>query len=354
MRYLGNKTKLVSVIDAKIKSRGIKYRSLFDMFSGTASVAKHFKERGVKVFSSDIMYYSYVIQKAHIANNQELSFQNFGKLLDKFNNYSLLKKTRLELALDFLNNPTSLDSDGFIYNNYTPGGTASLEQPRMYFSDENGQRIDTIRKNIETWYKLGLVTENEYFYLLSSLVQSISFFANTTGVFAAFRKEWDPRALKPFAVKYYPPTLNDVENKCFNKNSIELINEVEADIYYLDPPYNQRQYAPNYHILETIAKYDSPEIKGVSGMRGYSDQKSDFCNKAKALDSLNKIAKEGRYKHLILSYNTEGIMSVEDISSTLQKYGKLELESISYSRYKSNDRTKANDLKELLFFLEKK
>ena len=90
-------------------------------------------------------------------------------------------------------------------------------------------------------------------------------------------------------IKY---VLNDKENFAYNVNSAELL-DIKADIYYLDPPYNQRQYAPNYHILETIAKYDNPKIKGVTGLRPYDKQKSKFCNPKTALEELYNIARKG-------------------------------------------------------------
>jgi adenine-specific DNA-methyltransferase len=83
---------------------------------------------------------------------------------------------------------------------------------------------------------------------------------------------------------------NKQKNEVYNTDSMQLIDNIDTDILYLDPPYNKRQYAPNYHILETIAKYDNPVIKGITGMRDYSEQKSLFCNKDTALQSLDKIA----------------------------------------------------------------
>jgi adenine-specific DNA-methyltransferase len=117
---------------------------------------------------------------------------------------------------------------------------------------------------------------------------------------------------------------------------MDLVDNLNVDILYLDPPYNERQYAPNYHLLETIAKYDNPEIRGVTGMRNYSDQKSEFCNKDTALVALDRVAKNAKYKCLILSYNSEGVMPENEIISVLNKYGKVELKNIDYLRFKSN------------------
>ena len=122
-----------------------------------------------------------------------------------------------------------------------------------------------------------------------------------------------------------------------NFTPVKLVSKLNTDVLYLDPPYNERQYAPNYHLMETIARYDSPQIRGVTGMRNYDDQKSDFCNKNNALKALDEIARTAKYKYLILSYNSEGIMPEESIMSTLKKYGEVVLQNGDYLRFKSNN-----------------
>jgi len=193
--------------------------------------------------------------------------------------------------------------NGFIYNNYSPNGTKNLEQPRMYFTDENAQKIDAIRTQIEEWKNTKLINENEYYILLATLIESIGFFANILGVYGAFKKDWDKRALKPFLLKPIKIIESKKEHFVFNTSSLKLLDKYQYDIIYLDPPYNQRQYAPNYHILETIAKYDNPNIKGVSGMRNYDNQKSTFCNKIKALNDLELICKSKNYKYHTFLHN---------------------------------------------------
>ena len=127
-------------------------------------------------------------------------------------------------------------------------------------------------------------------------------------------------------------------NFCFCGDTRFILDKINADIFYLDPPYNQRQYAPNYHLLETIARYDNPEIKGISGMRDYSKQKSRFCNHQTALDELEFFVKNGRYCHLILSYNNEGIMPQGTILEILKSNANnVELVNFDYLRFKSNN-----------------
>ena len=142
----------------------------------------------------------------------------------------------------------------------------------------------------------------------------------------------------------------------YNLDSVNLIHNIKADIVYIDPPYNHRQYAPNYHILETIAKYDNPEIKGVAGLRDYSKQKSKFCNKITALEELEKIVSNNNYKSLILSYSSEGVMPQNEIINILSRQGSIELVEFDYLRFKSNSNGLSKTkkfIKEQLYILKK-
>ena len=340
MRFIGNKEKLVHRIYLTMLDKGINGNSFFDFFAGTTSVGRYFKNIGYKVFSSDLLYFSFVLQQAYLVNNKELKFD---KLLSSLNIKSkLLFTTPLTEVVAFLN--TLKPIEGFIFKNYTPTGTKELKQPRMYYSDHNGKMIDAIRVEIENWYNKKLINENEYYVLLACLIETIPFYANVSGVYAAFQKKWDPRAIKDIILRPIKFVINEQKNFAYNVDTSELLH-IKADIYYLDPPYNQRQYGPNYHILETVAKYDNPKINGVTGLRPYDKQKSKFCNGTSALIELEKIAYKGQYKTLILSYNSEGIMPKENIISTLEKYGNVELVEIKYPRFKSNNNGKSKEIK---------
>ncbi len=353
MRFIGNKERLVDWIYSTIKSNNINGEIFFDFFSGTSNVGKFFKEKNYQIVSSDLLYFSYVLQRAYLVNNETPQFQ---KLISNIKIKSnLLIANNYELIIEFLNQLALID--GFIYNNYAPSGTKQLLQPRMYFIDDNAKKIDAIRIKIEEWKINKLIDDNEYFILLACLIESVPFFANILGVFAAFKKGWDKRALKPFLLKPIKIYKNTKNHFVFNTSSLELLQKFKYDIIYLDPPYNQRQYAPNYHLLETIAKYDNPEIKGITGMRNYDNQKSNFCNKEKALNDLELILKSNNYKYILLSYNNEGIMPKEDILQIMQRYGSVKIEEYNYLRFKSNNNGKNKNKKfitELLYILKNK
>lgn len=197
MRYIGSKDKIVDKIYNEIQKRHIKAESFFDFFAGTTCVSRYFKKLGFQVYSSDILYFSYVLQRAYIVNNSELSFQ---KLLNSLNfTSSTLFATPLETVVEYLNAIEPID--GFIYKNYTPEGSSDLKMPRMYFSNENGKRIDAIRTKIKEWHETKLINEDEYFVLVACLIETVPFYANISGVYAAFQKKWDPRAVKPLKLE---------------------------------------------------------------------------------------------------------------------------------------------------------
>ncbi|MDL2262421.1 DNA adenine methylase [Bacteroidales bacterium OttesenSCG-928-I21] len=352
MRYIGNKENLLDKIYYTMQTKNIKGESFFDFFSGTTNVGRYFKKLNYQILSSDLLYFSYVLQRAYIVNNEEL---NFDKLLKQLNfNSSSLFASPLYTVVEYLNQIDPVQ--GFIYHNYTPKGTANLEIPRMFYSDENGEIIDAIRLQIENWKNENIITDNEYFVLLACLIETVPFYANISGVYAAFHKKWDPRAIKKMILRPIEFVVNNKDNYSYNTDSSQLLDDVKADIFYLDPPYNHRQYAPNYHLLETIAKYDNPQIRGVAGLRDYENEKSKFCNGVTALQELSIIAEKGQYKTLILSYNNEGVMPQEEIISILKQFGEVDLVEFDYARFKSNnngDSKHKKTIKEQLYILQK-
>lgn len=335
MRYIGNKENIIDKIYSILSSHKVEGDSFFDFFSGTTNVAKFYKRKGYEVHCADVMYMSYCLQKAYIENGEEPQFEDLIKSLNLSTNSSSLFATPLVIVLEYLNNIP--DVKGFIYKNYTPTGTKDMVQPRMYFSDENGLRIDAIRTQIEDWKNCNLITTSEYFILLACLIETISFYANVAGVYAAFHKKWDPRAVKRLRMRPIEIIPSTKHNYVHYGNSLDLVNDIKVDILYLDPPYNERQYLPNYHLVETIAVYDSPSIRGVTGMREYGNKKSTFCNPRTGIRDLEYVVANAKFKYLVLSYNSEGIMPQEQIISVLSKYGQVIYEEFKHLRFKSNN-----------------
>lgn len=342
MRFIGNKTNLLNDIAQVIKENCDGTEKVFcDIFSGTASVARFFKNR-YKIISNDLLYFSYVLQKGTIENNEIPSFK---KLEDRLNIHDVF---------DYLENIDIKQEkfNKFIYENYSPNKKCE----RMYLTSENALRIDFIRNKIEEWRNKELINKNEYYYLLAALIEGVPFVSNITGTYGAYLKQWDKRAFKKFEMIRLNVIDNNVKNQCYNKNSNDLIQEISGDILYLDPPYNERQYLPNYHLLETIARYDNPEIKGKTGIRVYNSEKSNYCIKNKVYSEMEELIKNAKFKHIIVSYNQDGLLSKNDIETILKKYGNKEtykLYEIPYKQYQ-NKLTKKLDIHyEYLFYISK-
>ncbi len=178
--------------------------------------------------------------------------------------------------------------------------------------------------------------------------------ANISGTYSAFLKEWDKRALKKITLETPEIIKSNETHKVFNVDGLKVLDQIKGvDILYLDPPYNERQYAPNYHILETIAKWDNPKIKGITGMRPYEEQKSEFCNAKTGIKALGEIINKGNFKHLLLSYNNEGIMPESEILKLFSKAGKSEVAEQKYQRYKSNSNgEQKNGVREKIYYLK--
>jgi len=356
MRFIGCKENLLDFIESFIKQRDIKGNVFCDLFAGTVSVGKHFKKLGYKIISSDLLYFSYVLQKVYIEQNQYPRFEKLLKHLKIDPIEETLFTSDSQKAKEVIKYLNELEGqEGFIYKNYSPEGTKGQTYVRKYFTGDNAKRIDTIRGKIEEWKKANLINEQEYFFLLCSLIEAVPFVANISGVYASFLKEWDKRAFKRLTLEVPEIIKSNETHKVFNINGLDVLDRVKnIDILYLDPPYNERQYAPNYHILETIAKWDNPRIKGITGMREYEKQKSEFCNPKTGLKALEEILKKGNFKHLLLSYNDEGIMPKNEIVKLFNKYGKSEIVEQNYQRYKSNSNGEAkNGVKEQIYYLKK-
>ena len=226
---------------------------------------------------------------------------------------------------------------------------------RQYFSDSNGEKIDTIRQKIENWKTSSKINFNQYYFLLASLLESSDKVANTASVYGAFLKHLKKSAQKELVLQSANFAINDNEHLVFNKNSNDLIKEINGDILYLDPPYNARQYGSNYHMLNTIAKYDDFLPKGKTGLPKY--QKSKYCSKNYVLNEFESLIKNADFKFIFLSYNNEGLMSVDEVKKIMSKYGKYDIATTDYQRFKAdtdeNRNHKANRTEEYLHILEK-
>lgn len=324
MNYIGSKYSLIEFIKDTIEEilkenneTRLPSEMIFaDLFAGTGIVSGSFKEKGYSIIANDIQYYSYIISKHMIENNGNLDKHRCKDLIDELNNLNGKK--------------------GFIYKNYSYGGTEGQEYRRMYFSDYNAKKCDAIRWALNNWLKKGKISQEEFYFLLGSLIDSIDKCANTALVYGAYLKFLKQKAQKQMVLTPLPIMKGKVKCKVYNEDACNLIKRISGDILYLDPPYNNRQYCSNYHVLETIAKNDKPLLHGKTGLRNYESQKSLFCSKSKVHNTFENLIKDAKFQYIFLSYNNEGIMADEEIKAIMSKYGRYFVYTKDYQRFKSD------------------
>lgn len=239
--------------------------------------------------------------------------------------------------------------EGFITREYSG--------EKMYFTRENAIRIDYIREKID---KLPEPVRSVYLYALLASADAV---ANTASVYGAYLKSYKTSAQKPLPFeKTLQQIIKDRAEKFakfdgyvgYQSDILELVPWIHMDVCYLDPPYNHRQYSSNYHILETIALGDSPEIKGKTGLRvdGYS---SPFCSKVKAKPAFFELFNAINTTVIMVSYSTDGILSENEMIGCLSdKYRDITVKRQGYKKFNSHAGTSASDIEELLFIARRK
>lgn len=333
MNYIGSKLKLSSFLYntiTDVAGKDLSKYVLCDLFAGTGVVGRVFKTEVKKVISNDCEYYSYVLNRNYIGNHTDIP--------------------EAELLITKLNS-LPLTENGFVYSNYCLGGQGE----RQYFSDYNGQKIDTVRSAIEQWKSSNEINEDTYYFLLCSLLESADKLANTASIYGAFLKQLKKTAQKPFFLKPAEFDITQTSHDVYQSDANVLIKNIEGDILYLDPPYNQRQYGANYHLLNTIAEYKPFIPKGKTGLRPYV--RSLYCNSRQVAKQFDDLIHNSKFKYIFLSYNNEGLMSLDTVRGIMSKYGRYDLAEIDYQRFKA-DKTESRNHKadatiEYLHILEK-
>lgn len=322
MNYIGSKITLLPFIEEKIEEVvGKTTNGVFcDIFSGTTSVAKTFKKKGYHVITNDLQTYSLVFAKYFIENSLPVSSE------------------RIEL----LNHLHGVE--GFISQHYSGN--------RLYFSKSNAQKIDVIRQQIESWRDE--ISDVEYNFLLTSLLEAVDKVANTTSIYEAYLKELKDSAKKDILLKPLV-AISGPKGKAYNEDANQLIQHISGDILYLDPPYNTRRYDTNYHLLETIALYDKPEIKGKAGLRVSENKKSRYSSRREAAKALEDLIRDADFSYIFLSYNDEGIIPIDKVKEIMESYGHYQRFETEYKRYKSDNKRiyKTDKTIEYLHVLEK-
>lgn len=336
MKYIGNKTRLITFLESCLLAENIDYtkKNVIDLFAGTGSVSKFFKTHACNIKSCDFMTYSIAEQYRTLYFNKEPNFHELEKEIDM--------EGTLDNVLLYLNSLEGVED--YFFENFAPSGKFK----RQYYSDENAKKIDAIRICLEHWKKL--ISYEKYMFLVGILMNSADFVSNTAGTYGAYLKIWRTMAEKAIQLEK-PEFISEGKIEIFQDEVNAFIKKQPfADIVYIDPPYNSRQYAPNYHLLESLVVYDKQFLKGKTGIRSYEQQLSDYCSKRKVETAFRDLIENIRSNYIILSYSTEGLLSEEKIIEILKTKGAVSVYRNPYRRFKTNSWTEnKTGLSELVF-----
>ncbi|HAN10110.1 MAG TPA: DNA methyltransferase [Clostridiales bacterium] len=323
-RYLGSKHKMVDFIKETIDNEFPKYKSFCDLFAGTGVVANAFNKKGVKVIVNDLLHSNYLSYMTWFYDGMYNSGK-VNKLIDDFNN--IVPSNDNYLSINFGN---------------------------KYFSMENARKAGTIREHIDMISDE--LTTKEKAMLITSLLYALDKVANTCGHYDAYRKS----APENQKLKLLYPSIKDSENKdneVYKEDANKLVKSIKADVMYIDTPYNSRQYADAYHLLENIAEWKKPELEGVSmKYKNRSKIKSDYCT-IKAPLAFSNLIENVDAKLIVVSYNnmaqkgngrSNAKMSDEEIIEALSRKGTVKTYETKH-QYFTTGKATIEDHKERLF-----
>ena len=302
IKYLGSKRTLVPLLSSLATASGA--RTALDLFTGTTRVAQAFKSQGLTVSAVDLASYSEVFARTWITIDGAQANQS-----------------ELTAALADLN--STVGKPGYF--------TKTFCEDARYFQPKNGAKVDAIRNRIEAEFKDSWM----YYPLLTSLILASDRVDSTTGLQMAFLKSWASRSFN--ALELRDPKLIAGSGFAYRGDALELAATLPpTDLAYLDPPYNQHRYFSNYHIWETLVRWDSPESYGIANKRldvRDPETKSAFNSKREFKDSIEKLITDVRAETLILSYNNESWLTKDDLIAMCEPRGSVQLIEVDFKRY---------------------
>lgn len=349
-RYIGNKTKLLPILMDVIAEEAPINSTIVDLMSGTGSVAVALRKQGYRVIASDMMTYS----KHHLVTQLLLdAAPSFNKLIANLN-IDNTEKTGYEVVLEHLNSLPGKES--YFFNEFSPEGTPSNGSPsRKYFTAHNAKKIDAIREEINTWLENDLISLEEESVLKHTLIMAVNDVANISGTYGYFLSKFNTNSMQAIALEpIHFISEGSTSNTVIQGFAENIASTITADVCYIDPPYMKRQYAANYHILETIARGDFPETIGKSGLRNWWDQHSKFCTKTKIRESFSKVITEMDCNKFIISYSEDGLLSLDELIKLFSLFGEVTYKTIEYSRFRSNNSNLSKKLNEYIIILTKR
>lgn len=301
IKYLGSKRKLIDHIYRVILQHSTG-GAILDAFSGSARVGFALKQLGCPVISNDHNTYAYHAASTYVKATRADSRQ-------------------AQLAIDHLNEVKG--SPGWFTQNFC--------EDAWYIQPFNGERVDAMREEID---RMGLAPTVRS-VVLTSLIEAADRVDSTVGLQMAYLKQWSKRSYNPISLRVPEFVEGHADCDAYQSEAEEFVKHHEADILYLDPPYNQHSYLGNYHVWESLALWDKPELYGIARKRiDCKSRKSEFNSKKKCFDALKKVVENSNHTTCVLSYNNEGHIKVEDLLAWLEDaYQSVENLAIDHKRH---------------------
>lgn len=342
-RYIGNKTRLTNEI-LGVLARYVKPGArVADPMCGTAAMAAALRCRGYCVVASDLL--TFAAQHAHVR-----------LCLEEAPSFAVLDHAVLDQTYESVQaHLNSLPPErGLFFREYGPDGAPTAGVPaRKYFSADNAGRIDAIRRMIGVWRPR--LSESQHALLRHDLVLAANRVANIAGTYGHFRSTLSSGSLR--RLKLIPTKFlrgNSRGHTVLQGPVEKIASEITADVCYLDPPYMKRQYAANYHILETLARGDEPEALGVSGLRDWWDQYSDFCSKRNIADAFAATFEKMDCPLFLVSYSEDGLITTDQMTAIFREFGHVTRYDFRHQRFKSNSGGVGGSVTEHLYVVDKR
>lgn len=354
-RYIGAKTKISNVIMGEIAKIASSGEIVVDLMCGTGAISLELRKKGYKVIAADVMSQASHITKVKLLLQEPPPFASTKKHISKKGQHVLVDNSGYEAIIQTLNNLQPIK--GYFWREFSPDGKPENNAPpRKYFTSDNAQKIDAARSFVKMLKEENEIDEIEYSLLIHDLIMAINDVANIAGTYGHYLSKFVARANQP--IKFTTTTFegggSEDGHKVFHGYAEELAQNIQAKLCYIDPPYIKRQYAANYHILETIAKGDEPLAAGKSGLRPWRDEYSDFCSKIKIYDAFERIITEMDCNHFLISYSSDGLLSKDQLVGLFEKFGDVRIKEYPHKRFKSRNEDANEHIVEYLFHLTKK
>ena len=369
--YIGNKRSLLPFIKQGVeivqKELNKEFLHCFDVFSGSGIVSRFLKSYASSITTNDLETYAKIISSCYLSNKSSINFDELEKIHSE-----LVKSTTNEISTYELNN----SCPGFVSELYAPKDEDNVQfGERCFYTPYNAKYIDIMRQKITD----EVPTELQKFFI-APLLSEVSVHANTAGIFKGFYKNSrtgkgqfggnGKNALERIKGKIELPLPIFSNFECpsyiFQEDANTLIldemlynhlPEKEFDLAYIDPPYNQHPYGSNYFMLNLIANYQRPDCEKISRVSGIPKDwnRSSFNRKRDAAESFTNLVSSLRAKYLMVSFNSEGYISKNEMINILEKVGTVTVLDISYNAFKGSRNLKNRDIyvSEYLFIVKK-